>query len=254
MDDIRRLIADASFSQLSTVLDSYVDDPRAGVQTAVRSGQLRLERARAERQRLQVLYALESRLRREGCRVVAGVDEVGRGALAGPLTAAAVVLPLSPRIEGLDDSKRLTPQRREELAQHVKAIAICLSISHVSPTEIDAIGIGNAVRRAMVLAVGQLLETPDHVVVDGLPVGIAKRETAVVRGDSTVAAIAAASIVAKVARDALMRSLAGDYPHYGFDVNKGYGTTEHIDAIARHGLTPLHRRSFGPCSGTLSLF
>lgn len=254
VDEIRRLIAAVPVSRLGEVLETHAEDPRAGVQSAVRSGRVQLERARAEHARLDELYELELRLRREGCCRIAGVDEVGRGALAGPLTAAAVVLPESPRIDGLDDSKRLTPERREVLAEHVMSVAISVSISHVSPTEIDSIGIGNAVRRAMVLAIGQLPLAPDHVVVDGLPVGIAEQETAVVRGDGTVAAIAAASIVAKVARDALMRSLAVDYPRYGFDVNKGYGTSDHIDAITRHGLTPLHRRSFGPCGGTLPLF
>ena len=254
VDEIRRMIAEAPSSRLSAMLDEFEEDERSGVRAAVAAGRARYERQRAERARLTALYRLESQLRRDGCVVVAGVDEVGRGALAGPLTAAAVVLPSSPRIEGLDDSKRLTPERREEIALLVHSVAANVSIAHVSSDEIDAIGIGNAVKRAMTIALGQLAVQPDHVVVDGLPVGIAEFETAVVKGDSTVAAIAAASVVAKVARDALMRTLATDYPEYGFDVNKGYGTNEHMGAITRCGLSPVHRRSFGPCGGTLSLF
>lgn len=252
--EIARQFAMASDSRLPALIEAYAGDPRVSVRQAVRSAQLRLDRARAERERLGALYHLEVSLRRGGCAVVAGVDEVGRGALAGPLTVAAVVLPGSPRIVGLDDSKRLTPERRQALASRIRSVAVCYSVSHVSPSEIDTIGIGGAVRRGMGLALQQLEHEPDHVLVDGLPVHVSPHETAIVKGDGSVAAIAAASVVAKVARDELMRSLAADYPEYGFDVNKGYGTTEHIEAIARHGVTPLHRRSFAPCDGTLTLF
>ncbi len=252
--EIRRLIDRTPVSRLPALLDGFADDGRAGVRRAIASGRARIERARAERSRLAALYRLESKLRRSGCEVVAGVDEVGRGALAGPLTAAAVVLPSSPRIPGLDDSKRLAPEQRLEIAARVRSMAITSSVVHIASSEIDAIGIAGAVRRAMTLALGQLAVEPDHVVVDGLSVGIAAVETAVVKGDSTVAAIAAASVVAKVSRDALMKSIAAEYPEYGFDVNKGYGTSEHLRAIDRCGLSPLHRRSFGPCGGTLRLF
>lgn len=254
IDEIRRTIAEAPVSRLPALLKSLADDPRAGVQSAAAAGQARLDRVRAERTRLSALYRFETQLRREGYIVVAGVDEVGRGALAGPLTAAAVVLPSSPRIQGLDDSKKLPPERREELAREIRAVALGVAIAHVVAAEIDAIGIAGAVKRAMRLALADLAPQPDHVVVDGLPVSVAPSETAVVKGDSTVAAIAAASVVAKVARDALMRSAASEYPEYRFDVNKGYGTDEHVQAITRCGLCAIHRRSFSPCGGTLPLF
>ena len=181
------------------------------------------------------LYDLERALQAQGCVLVAGVDEVGRGALAGPLTAAAVVLPARPRIEGLDDSKRLTPARREELAEIIHATAIAVSIAHVSAGDIDGLGVTAALKRAVLQALQGLGCEPDHVVIDGLPLRVVERETAVVKGDSKVAAIAAASIVAKVARDQLMRDLAPSYPEYGFEINKGYGTPEHLDAISRIG-------------------
>lgn len=254
IDEIRREIALASDARLPFVLRSHVNDPRSGVRALVEKGHRRLERQRAERARLAALYATESQLRRAGLGIVAGIDEVGRGALAGPLTAAAVVLPSSPRLPGLDDSKRILPARREELSVRIRHIAVAYSIVHVESAEIDSIGIGGAVRRAMALALDQLPDRPDHVLIDGLPLGIVDCETAVVRGDSTVAAIAAASILAKVERDTLMRSLAEQYPEYGFHINKGYGTSEHATAIARFGLTPIHRRSFGPCGDTLPLF
>ena len=204
--------------------------------------------------RLARLYALERQLRSQGYLVVAGVDEVGRGAIAGPLTAGACVLPATPRITGVDDSKRLTPSKRRSIALSIKEIALCWSVAHVPPEEIDSLGISAALRRAMGRALAGLELEPDHVVVDGLPVGVARLETAVVKGDSKVAAIAAASVLAKVERDDLMTELARAHPGYGFEINKGYGTSEHLEAVARFGLSPAHRRSFSPGGGTQALF
>ncbi|MDZ4063845.1 MAG: ribonuclease HII [Coriobacteriia bacterium] len=208
----------------------------------------RLERDRCECDRLHALFHLQRTLLEQGFACVAGIDEVGRGALAGPVTAAAVVLPLDIAIPGLDDSKRLTPARREELAAAIVDVSVTYRVSHVSPAEIDLLGIAGATRRAMSLSLAGLDPSPDHVVVDGLRMNIAPDETAIVKGDSLVASVAAASILAKVARDALMRSLADQYPVYCFEVNKGYGTSEHMSAIAEHGPCSLHRRSFAPCN------
>lgn len=208
----------------------------------------------AELSRLESLAALEDELRTRGCGAIAGLDEVGRGALAGPLTAAAVVLPPDVRIPGLDDSKRLTPERREQLAVVVRERAVAWAVGHVEPTVIDSAGMTWSVREAMRLAIEGLACRPDHVVVDGLGVGLGLPETAVVGGDGKVAAIAAASIVAKVTRDGIMTELASRHPEYLFHENKGYATREHLDAISAHGLTPLHRRSFAPCGGTIPLF
>jgi ribonuclease HII len=252
--DIRALFIASTGRRLSGLLALYADDERAGVRDAVASAHARTAASRRERKRTDGLYALESQLRTRGCAFVAGVDEVGRGALAGPLTVAAVVLPAAPRIEGLDDSKRLSPDRREELALAIHRTAIGVSISHVSAAEIDGLGVTAALKRAVLLALAGLTCTVDHIVIDGLPLRIAENETAVVKGDSKVAAIAAASIVAKVTRDALMRSWAPDYPEYGFEVNKGYGTSEHLSAISRHGFSDVHRRSFSVGGGTGSLF
>jgi len=264
--EIRALLARLDAEELRVALDSYADDGRAGVRTACAAASSRLKRAEAETSRLESLYALETQLRREGCAIVAGVDEVGRGALAGPLTAAAVVLPPSPYIVGLNDSKLLAPARRERVAEDVRSVALHVSVAHVPAADVDAMGMTKAVRHAMLKALMQLVPAPDHLLVDGLSVGLSPSllnksavgpaigETAIVKGDSRVAAIAAASVVAKVERDALMRELAFDYPEYEFDKNKGYGSAEHLAAIARVGLTPAHRRSFAPCGGTLPLF
>lgn len=251
---VRALLDAAHGRRLARLLEQLSTDDRSGVRAACESAAARAAAERAETSRTRRLYDLELTLQARGCTAVAGVDEVGRGALAGPLTAAAVVLPTRPRLEGLDDSKRLTPARREELACVIHATAVCVSIAHVSSGDIDALGVTSALKRAVTQALAGLPREPDHIVIDGLPLRIAEHETAVVKGDSKVAAIAAASIVAKVARDSLMRDLAPAYPEYGFEINKGYGTPEHLDAIARFGPTRLHRRSFSAGGGTMSLF
>lgn len=252
--EIRALLGEARGQRLTTLIARLDDDDRAGVQALVASARTRVLAEKRERRRTQRMYALERELHARGCTLVAGLDEVGRGALAGPLTAAAVVLPDSPRIEGLDDSKKLTPQRREELARVIHRHAVAVGVAHVSPGEIDALGMTAALRRAMGLALDGLGLTVDHVVLDGLPMRVAEDETAIVKGDGSIAAIAAASIVAKVARDALMRSLSDEHPAYGFEINKGYGTPEHLAAISRVGLSAVHRRSFSIGGGTGSLF
>lgn len=252
--ELRAELATASLAELPALLELLACDERQGVRTACRRASTRLERARRETARLEALYSYEVALMAGGCMLIAGVDEVGRGALAGPLTAAAVILPPGPHIDGLDDSKRLTPERREQVARQVRAVALAVSVAHVSPPEIDALGMTRAVHRAMSAALAALGAKPDHVLVDGRPVGLVRNETAIVKGDSKVASIAAASVVAKVDRDALMRDLGADYPGYAFELNKGYGSPEHLDTIASRGLTDQHRRSFAPCGGTLPLF
>ncbi len=179
-----------------------------------------------------------------GAGVVVGLDEVGRGPLAGPLTVAAVVLPDEPQIEGLDDSKKLSPGRREQLAAAIEGTARAIGLCHVEPARIDAEGMASCLRAAFAGALSRCGVEPDAVLVDGNPLRIHPKEQNVVKGDGKVACIAAASIYAKVARDALMAELAERYPGYGFERNKGYGTAEHIEAIREMGPSPVHRMSF----------
>ena len=256
IDEIRSLLGEASRhpARLERLLDELADDDRAGVRDACSSARGRLAAARHEARRTKDLYRLEAGLRSQGLTLVAGVDEVGRGALAGPLTAGAVILRATPRIEGLDDSKRLTPKRRQELALVIRAQAVCFGIGHSSADEIDSLGLTAALKMAITRALGMLSESPDHVVIDGLPLHVVANETAVVKGDSKVAAIAAASIIAKVERDSIMRRLAADYPEFMFDINKGYGTSEHLGALVRYGPSSIHRRSFTAGGGTISMF
>ncbi|HSM60040.1 MAG TPA: ribonuclease HII [Longimicrobiales bacterium] len=176
---------------------------------------------------------------------VAGVDEAGRGPLAGPVVAAAVVLPPDVCIEGADDSKRLGAEVREELFGRILACSRCVGVGAASVREIDRINILRATTRAMRRALVRLEERPDHVVVDGLPVHhLGWEHEAVVDGDALIHSVACASIVAKVVRDRLMRRLAARYPGYGWDHNAGYGTEAHRSAIDALGLTPHHRLTF----------
>jgi ribonuclease HII len=178
-------------------------------------------------------------------RSVAGVDEAGRGPLAGPVVAAAVVLPPDVSVEGADDSKVLTGKAREELYQQIISCARCVGIGAASVREIDRRNILRATTVAMQRALDRLGTSPDHVVVDGLPVvHLGRAHDAVVDGDALVHSIACASIVAKVVRDTLMRRLAPRYPAYAWEKNVGYGTAEHRAAIDELGVTPHHRLTF----------
>jgi ribonuclease HII len=178
--------------------------------------------------------------------MIAGLDEVGRGALAGPVVAAAVILdPAAPLPEGLDDSKKLTPARRERIAGELKATALCYGVGLVPPAEIDRTNILIATRRAMCHALGGLDPRADFLLIDALQLReVALPQRAIIRGDSISASIAAASVIAKTYRDALMRDYDETYPQYGFAAHVGYGTRAHLAALRAHGACPIHRRSF----------
>ena len=182
----------------------------------------------------------------------AGVDEVGRGPLAGPVVAAAVILPQGYVLAGLTDSKRLSARRREALAAILREEAECWALGSASAAEIDALNIHHATLLAMRRAVLALPQAPEQLMVDGrfTPEG-PWRATAVVGGDATVPSISAASIIAKVARDALLAELHGRYPAYGFDRHAGYPTPAHLAALSEHGPCPEHRRSFAPVARCL---
>jgi ribonuclease HII len=204
-------------------------------------------RQRSETWRLKKLLAFEAEYWDRGVELVAGVDEAGRGPLAGPVLAAAVILPPHTAIRGADDSKRLTAERREQLFDDIRTHAIAMAVGAASTREVDRLNILRASHLAMARAIRKLPVTPQKVVIDGLPVPqLGEDHVAVIDGDAKVHCIACASIVAKVVRDRLMRLLAGRYPGYGWAHNAGYGTQDHRDAIIALGLTPHHRRSFEP--------
>ncbi len=188
----------------------------------------------------------EKAARALGAAVIAGVDEVGRGALFGPVVAAAVILPEDCRIRGLRDSKQLEPEDRTRLAALVRTRARAFAIAEVDAATIDRINIYQATRKCMCAAVAQLTLAPDHLLIDALRLDHPCPQTSIIYGDSLSLSIAAASVVAKVYRDARMCEFHEEYPQYGLASHKGYSTPEHQRALDRHGPTPLHRRSFRP--------
>ena len=204
---------------------------------------------RRQRARMRALLRWERSLRREGVQVIAGVDEVGVGPLAGPVVAAAVILAPRVALPGLDDSKQLVRVARERLDAAIRAQAVAIGIGEVWPPELDRLNVYRAALEAMRRAVLALATAPDHVLVDARTIpGIAAPQTALVRGDARDGSIAAASIIAKVHRDAIMARLEHDHPGYGFARHMGYATREHLRALRRLGPSPMHRRSFTPCS------
>lgn len=194
---------------------------------------------------MENMWEIEDSYFEKGCRMICGVDEAGRGPLAGPVCAAAVILPPHVDIPGLNDSKKLSDKRRRELFPVIKEQAIAYGIGLASAEEIDKINILQATFLAMERALEQLKVRPEYALIDGnrekdfgIPV-----ET-VVKGDSRSASIAAASILAKVTRDDLMLEMAQQYPEYDFEIHKGYGTKRHYEALREHGPSPIHRKTF----------
>jgi len=234
-------------SDLQELAAELGNDARAGARALGESCLRRAEKIGRERKRLEGLYQLRADLQARGVRLVAGVDEVGVGPLAGPVVAAAVVLGDSPDLPGLDDSKKLTPEKRETLDAAIRSQAVAIGICQVWTEEIDEINIFQATLRAMQGAVADLPVEPEHVLVDARRIpGISVPQTPIIGGDGKDASIAAASIVAKVHRDEIMRRFDAVYPGYGFARHKGYGTEEHLAALRHEGPCPIHRRSFGP--------
>ena len=191
------------------------------------------------------MWEIEHSCFEEGYRVICGVDEAGRGPLAGPVCAAAVILPAGLEIPGLNDSKKLTDKKRRELMPIIKEQAIAWGIAFADEKEIDEINILQATYAAMHRAIDQLAVKPDLALVDGNRAGnFGVKVKTVVKGDSLSASIAAASVLAKVTRDDLMLQLAEEYPQYGFEIHKGYGTKAHYAALTEHGPCPIHRMTF----------
>ena len=203
------------------------------------------ERTEQLKQKLRTMSAYENALREAGARYIAGVDEVGRGPLAGPVVTAAVILPADFDVLGVDDSKKLSEKKREELFELIKEKAVAWAIGMRDPERIDAINILEATKEAMIDAILGLDVEPDHILIDALTLpGVPIPQTGIVKGDAKSVSIAAASILAKVTRDRMMVEYEKTYPGYGFAQNKGYGTAAHYAGLKALGLTPIHRRSF----------
>lgn len=200
-------------------------------------------------------WKLERSARRRGALLIAGLDEVGRGPMFGPVVAAAVIFPKGCNLPGLTDSKKLTEKARSEFDREIRASAVAWAIAAVDVETIDRINIRNASLLAMRLAVEQLALTPDYLLIDGVDtIDWPCQQQAVVQGDSISLSIAAASVLAKVHRDRLLIELDSQYPGYGLARHKGYCSAEHLQALARLGPTPLHRKSFSPVAQTMLQF
>lgn len=242
--EVTAALRQASFEELPDLVASLAADPRSSVAKACAAAERRHEKEARERERVSRMYGKARELGAGG--LVVGVDEVGRGPLAGPLAVCATVLDLDRPVWGLNDSKQLSAARREALAGQVRDEAVAVGLACVDARSIDRLGMSRALRRAMREAVERtgLWGEAAAVVIDGLPVHVHPREVCLPKADATVAPVAAASIVAKVFRDGEMVRLDERFPGYGFASNKGYGSAEHIAAIRERGLTPLHRVSF----------
>lgn len=254
---IKERIAQADEDALEALERAYASDSRKGVQQALKSARSRLEARAQELERIKGLYSFQDGVARDfltrkgiligGEPCIVGLDEVGRGPLAGPLAVGAVVLPREPIIEGLNDSKKITPEKREDIAAIVKEKAAAWSVQYIEADHIDACGMTASLIVAFRRAIAAIEEQgikPDVVLLDGNPLHLDPREVNVIKGDARCASISAASIIAKVDRDALMCRYAEQYPEYHFDSCKGYHSEEHAEAIRRYGLSPIHRKSF----------
>jgi ribonuclease HII len=188
----------------------------------------------------------EREARQSGWLRIAGLDEAGRGSLFGPVVAAAVILNPRRRIVGLDDSKKLNPERRGELAPRIREHALAWAIAEIDASRIDAWNIYQASRQAMIAAVSQLHPLPDYLLLDAIEIDLPIEQKALIHGDARSVSIAAASILAKTERDRRMQEFDQLYPQYGLAQHKGYGTPEHLEALRQHGPTPLHRFSYAP--------
>lgn len=238
------------FSTVQTVDDqlfsSYANDPRSGVQKVLAQTRRRLARQAAARDAFAKRFRFEKQLWQAGCRYVAGIDEVGRGPLAGPVVTCAVILDDHFDLVGVTDSKQLTQHEREQLYLKIIDEAVEVSIAVNDAPTIDRLNIYAATQQAMIRAVNQLHHRPAHLIVDAVPLKIDLPQTTLIKGDQKSISVAAASIVAKEYRDHLMKDYDRVYPGYDLAENMGYGTAKHLAGLAKLGATPIHRRSFSP--------
>lgn len=191
-------------------------------------------------------YIFERKLHNEGYTLIAGVDEVGRGPLAGPVAATAIIMPKDCYIEGVTDSKKVSPKKRKELKNQILEKAIAISTIFINEKVIDEVNIYEATKLAMYQAINELDPKPDYVLIDAMPLDLDIPHESIIKGDEKSFTIACASIIAKEARDELMDEFDQKYPEYDFKQNKGYPTKKHRNALLTYGVTPIHRRTYGP--------
>ena len=237
----------AQIQQLNDPLfDELEKDDRSGVIQAVAKRKREIQKCLEEDERLEGMLAYEKELYGQGIQLIAGVDEVGRGPLAGPVVAAAVILPKGCKISGLNDSKKIPKSKHKEIYEAVLEHAIAVGIGVKDNQVIDQVNIYEATKLAMIEAIGQLNPQPQHLLIDAMKLDLPISQTSIIKGDANSLSIAAASIVAKVTRDQMMETYDQEYPGYDFAQNAGYGTAKHLAGLQKLGITPIHRRSFEP--------
>ncbi|HEL2218813.1 TPA: ribonuclease HII [Streptococcus suis] len=230
----------------SPVWDQLAQDERAGVQAAIKKRQKELEKEAAEDARLEAMLFYEKALYDNGVEFIAGIDEVGRGPLAGPVVAAAVILPKGCKIRYLNDSKKIPKSKHEAIYQEVMERAVAVGVGVKDAAVIDQVNIYEATKLAMLEALGQLSQEPEHLLIDAMKLDTPLPQTSIIKGDANSLSIAAASIVAKVTRDKMMADYNKEFSGYGFAKNAGYGTAEHLEGLNKLGITPIHRKTFEP--------
>lgn len=241
--EIKEELESVSQTELSSLLEKYVSDTRAGVQSLIQKYHRQEEKLRIERERLDAMWEYERQYMDNT--YICGVDEAGRGPLAGPVIAGAVILPKECEILYLNDSKKLSSKRREELYDEIIEKAVAAGVGVISPARIDEINILQATYEAMRMAIQDLDIIPDILLNDAVTIPEVRiSQVPIIKGDAKSVSIAAASIVAKVTRDRMMAEYDHIYPQYGFARHKGYGAQAHIEAIQKYGPSPIHRRTF----------
>ena len=228
------------------LLTELEQDSRSGVIQAIAKRKKEIQKRLDEDERLEGMLAYEKECYALGMELIAGVDEVGRGPLAGPVVAAAVILPKACKIPGLNDSKKIPKSKHKEIYEAVLQNAIAIGIGVKDNHVIDQVNIYEATKLAMMEAIGQLEPQPQHLLIDAMKLDLPISQTSIIKGDANSLSIAAASIVAKVTRDQMMEKFDREYPGYDFAKNAGYGTANHLAGLDQLGVTPIHRRSFEP--------
>ncbi|MDO6229500.1 ribonuclease HII [Streptococcus parasanguinis] len=228
------------------LLAELEQDSRSGVIQAIAKRKREIQKRIDEDERLEGMLAYEKECYARGIELIAGVDEVGRGPLAGPVVAAAVILPKACKIPGLNDSKKIPKYKHKEIYEAVLQNAIAIGIGIKDNHVIDQVNIYEATKLAMMEAIGRLDPQPQHLLIDAMKLDLPISQTSIIKGDANSLSIAAASIVAKVTRDQMMEEFDREYPGYDFAQNAGYGTAKHLAGLDKLGVTPIHRRSFEP--------
>ncbi|MBC1480480.1 ribonuclease HII [Listeria seeligeri] len=245
ISDIQKKLSQVT-SENDSVFQLYLQDERKGVQKLLISLQKKWEKEAKLVQKLTKMKQYENDLYQQGYKCIAGVDEVGRGPLAGPVVAAAVILPEDFSVVGINDSKQLSEVKRETLFELIKQQAIAVGVGIIEHDVIDEVNIYEATKLAMRMALDELDPSPDFILIDAMPLKYTEAELSLIKGDTKSISIAAASIIAKVTRDRLMKDYDVAYPGYDFLHNMGYGTKNHLNGLNTNGVCPIHRLSFAP--------